>query len=216
MMAVLTTWAAGAIARCKLRRCTRVGAAPRVFGHIWIHGRGRIFLGDRVTLDASQAPIELNVPDPDSEIHIGDDVMIEGGSSIEAVLCVRLGTHCHLGPFTKVLDNHQHPLRGDRSRRNESSISVEIEEDVQVEARSIILPGARLGRGVRVRADSVVSRRVPAGLVVAGMPATSVGEPATTKLDRLHPADMRAARPLEFALATAAPPHGTARYGAAP
>lgn len=53
---------------------------------------------------------------------------------------------------------------------------VVIEDHVWVGTRAMILPGVTLGRGCVVAAGAVVSRDVPPLAVVAGVPATWVGE----------------------------------------
>jgi acetyltransferase-like isoleucine patch superfamily enzyme len=139
---------------------------------VWIHGAGRVRLGDRVRLDASLAPIELHV-EQGAELILEDDVHIEGGTSLEAQQRVHIGARSRLGAFCKVLDNHFHPLRGDRHARP-GSTPVQVGEDVQLGARVILLPGAQLERGVRVLPATVVSRRIPAGVHVGGQPARRV------------------------------------------
>lgn len=44
--------------------------------------------------------------------------------------------------------------------------------EAMIGAGAIILPGVRIGAGARVAANSLVSRDVPAGSTVAGVPAT--------------------------------------------
>lgn len=163
---------AGLAARLKLRRCASVGRSPSVRGRLWIHGPGSVRLGDRVVLDASRGPIELHAK-RGAEIVIGDGVRIEGGTSIEAVRSVVVGRGTVLGPFCKLLDNHFHPVTGDRSRLPESA-PVWVGEKVVVGERSIVLPGARLEAGVRLQPGVVIGRRVPPGTVVAGSPPRAV------------------------------------------
>jgi acetyltransferase-like isoleucine patch superfamily enzyme len=157
--------------RLKLLRCARVGTGTRVYGRVWIHGAGDVTLGARVVLDGRTVPIELHADLPGSRIIIGDDVVIEGGASLEAQESIVVGHRCHLGSFVKVMDNHFHPLRGNRHQRPQST-AVRIEDDVVVEARAILLPGAHLQRACRVCLGAVVSRRVPEGAIVAGVPAS--------------------------------------------
>ncbi len=157
--------------RWKLLRCKSVGAGTRVLGRVWIHGQGEIRLGERVLLDGRTVPIELHARLKGSRIIVGDDVVIEGGTSIEAEDAVRIGQGCQVGAFVKIIDNHFHPLRGNRHQRPDSS-AVNLEENVTVEARAVILPGSWLMKGVRVCQGTVVSRQIPAGVVASGVPAT--------------------------------------------
>jgi len=154
--------------RYQLRRCAVVGERPVVLGRVWIHGGGRIALGDGVVLDGHTAPIELHVQ-RGAVLSIGDGTRIEGGTSIEAQVMISIGPGCRLGAYTKLIDNHFHPVHGDRRKRPPSTPLV-LEEQVTLESRVIVLPGAYLNRGAVVRAGSVVSRSVAAGTTVGGTP----------------------------------------------
>jgi len=140
-----------------------------VVGRILAPGKGLVRVGAGVRLDASQAPILL-MAFPGAEIVLGDGVVIESGASIEAVSSVRIGARSRLGAFSMILDNSFHHLEGDRNVLPQSH-PVVLEEDVLVGPRSIVLPGAHLGRGTRVGPCTVLSRRTPPGAVVAGHPA---------------------------------------------
>lgn len=162
--------------RWKLRRCARVGAGTRVYGRVWIRGKGKIILGERVVLDGRLVPIELNAHLEKSQIVIGDDAVIEGGTSIEADDSVVIGDRCHLGRFVKVMDNQFHPIRGNRHQRPRS-VAIRVEDDVVIESRAILLPAAHIQRGARIGLRAVIGRRVGPGAVVAGVPAVRVREP---------------------------------------
>src|ERR1700694_1745955 len=142
----------------KLRRCARVGRAPCVRGHVWIHGRGQVLLGDGVVLDAAHFPIELHAQEPGSRLVLGDGVYIGGGTSIEAVVSVTIGARTRVGSFTKVMDNHFHPLWGNRHFKPPSA-PVVIGEDVEIGSRAIFLAGADVGNGATGRAGAVITRR---------------------------------------------------------
>lgn len=140
-----------------------------VAGRILAPGKGLVRVGAGVRLDASQSPILL-MAFPGAEILLEDSVVIESGVSIEAVSSVRIGARSQLGAFCMILDNSFHQLEGDRMVRPQSR-PVVIEEDVLIGPRSILLPGAHIGRGTRVGPCTVLSRRTPPGAVVVGHPA---------------------------------------------
>jgi acetyltransferase-like isoleucine patch superfamily enzyme len=171
----------------RLRRRARVGVEPRIRGRLWIHGEGRIELGDRVILDAAAAPIELHVA-KGAVISVGDDVYVGGGSSIEAQCAVTIGARSRLGRFAKVIDNHFHSVVGNRTQRP-PSVPVVIEEDVELGARAIVLPGAHLGCGCRVAPGTVITRRIPPHSLAAGVPAVvrPLGDAPPAMVDGAQP-----------------------------
>ena len=154
-------WVDGRVARYKLRACASVGLSPRVRGRLWIHGDGAVTVGDRVFFDAASAPIELYAW-AGASIVIGDDSVIAGGTSIEATRSITLGARTRLGSFCKVMDNHFHPLVGDRHARP-APRPVVVEDDVVMGPRAIVLAGARVERGARVDAGTVIKRSRPDG-----------------------------------------------------
>jgi acetyltransferase-like isoleucine patch superfamily enzyme len=145
--------------RYALRGCSALGEEVRVRGQVWVHGGGRIVLGNRVVLDGSCAPIELHAL-AGGEILIGDDVFIEGGTSIESVRCVLVGDRAHLGMYCKVMDSHFHALTRDRALPP-TSHTVVIEPDVTLGVYSIVV-AAGIERGAVVPPRSVVLHRVQA------------------------------------------------------
>jgi acetyltransferase-like isoleucine patch superfamily enzyme len=160
----------------QLRACASLGASPRVLGHVWAHGPGRIRLGDRVLLDARQAPIELHAARPGAEIVIGDDVVIGGGTSIEAEQSIRIGDRTKIGTFCRVMDTHAHPTTGDRTRRPRPS-PVVVDADVEMGARAILLAGAYVEHDVVICASTVVTRRIRARTIVRGVPCHVMRDP---------------------------------------
>jgi acetyltransferase-like isoleucine patch superfamily enzyme len=154
--------------RRQLRRCERLGHGIRVRGHVWLYGGGRVRLGDRVVLDATRGPIELHA-DPGALLVLGDDVRLEGGVSIEAVESVVVERGATVGAWTKILDNHFHPLDGNRDIRPTSG-PVWIGPGARIGERCVVLPGTRLEAGVRLGPGVVIGRRVPAGVALEGHP----------------------------------------------
>lgn len=141
-------------------------------GRVYVRGAGRVRLGARVTLDAREAPIELHALEG-AEIVIGDDVVICGGTSIEAQDSVSIGSRVRIERFCKVIDNHFHQVHGSRTVRPKSK-PVVVEDDVTLGARVIVLSGAVVGSGSMIHPSSVISRRVPAGSEMMGVPAMAV------------------------------------------
>ncbi len=148
-----------------------LGAQPKIHGCVWYRGLGRLSLGRNTVLDARQRPIELYVKSG-GRLDIGEDVTIGSGASIEATHSVALGRGCRIGMYCKILDTNWHSLR--QRDQVPRPIPIEVGENVVLEDNVILLPGARIGDNVTVRARSVVSRTIPPNVVVSGYPARIV------------------------------------------
>lgn len=159
-MDALRTWLQDSWLRLRLRGCACVGEGVVVAGRVWIHGNGRLTLGRGVRLDANRAPIELHAADG-AQIIIGDEVLIEGGTSIEARQSVVIGDRARIRAYCKILDNHFHPLQGDRLQLPPSD-PVVVGPDVDLGERSVVLPGARLAPGTVVGPSKLVRAPPPA------------------------------------------------------
>jgi amino acid adenylation domain-containing protein len=160
----------------KLRDCAVVGAGSRVVGRVWIHGGGRIVIGQRVLLDGTRAPIELHA-EPGAQLAIGDDAVVEGGTSIEATLAVSIGPRARVGMYCKIMDNHFHAV-AQRYERPPAT-AVVVEEDVELGPRVILMAGAYVGKGSIVEARTVVGRRIESHAIARGNPARTNGHGGT-------------------------------------
>ena len=83
---------------------------------------------------------------------------------------VTIGSHVNLAQgITVTALNHNF---SDSTLRIVSTTPVVIGDDVWIGANAVVLPGVHIGRHVVVAAGAVVTRDVPDGCVVAGVPAT--------------------------------------------
>lgn len=111
-------------------------------------------------------------PDTGS-IHIGDYVLISPGTRISASDSIRIGHSVMMAHGVYITDSDWHGLY-DRTARDEQPAPVVIGDNVWLGDRCSVLKGVSIGDNSIVGAGAVVTRDVPANVVVAGNPARIV------------------------------------------
>ncbi|MDW4551039.1 sugar O-acetyltransferase [Defluviimonas sp. D31] len=107
-------------------------------------------------------------------IRLGARVYLNAGCVVLDSAPVSIGAHSMLGPGVHIYcaDHHRDPAR--RREGIERALPVTVGVDVWIGGGAILLPGVTLGDGAIVAAGAVVTRDVPAGARVAGVPARPV------------------------------------------
>lgn len=108
----------------------------------------------------------------DGRIVFGDNVSIGSGVFIEGK-DVTVGNNVSIGPDAKILTT-RHTLLPPNMPAFQTDVEilpVVIEDGVIVGVGAIILPGVSIGRGAVVADGAVVTKDVPFGAIVAGVPA---------------------------------------------
>jgi maltose O-acetyltransferase len=89
---------------------------------------------------------------------------------------VRLGNHVMVGPGVQMYTS-AHALQAEaRNEGWEVAKPITVEDNVWIGGSAILMPGVRVGRNSVVGAGAVVTRDVPANVVVAGNPARVIRE----------------------------------------
>lgn len=163
-------------------RCNKVGSRLFFQGTFpLIQNRGYIEIGDDVTFVGRNNLVVgftgANIQRP--ELIIGDDVIIGYRCEINVAQSVRIGHHVLIATGVKIFDNNSHPIDPERRRMNAPMTRgdiapVVIHDDVWIGMEATILKGVTIGRGAIVATGSVVTKNVPARVVVAGNPAKVV------------------------------------------
>lgn len=124
-----------------------VGENASVCGRGWIYGRGTLRIGSNTWLS------------PGVIFHTHQDAPIF------------IGENCDIGPAVEFITGSH--LVGNSSRRAGVGTAehIVINDGCWVGAGSRILGGVSIGQGAVVAAGSVVTRDVPANVLVAGVPA---------------------------------------------
>lgn len=167
------------------RRVDEVGRRVRCDGRPRLVNFGRMTFGDDLVLRSRPIAVEL-VTSSCGELHVGDEVTINTGSSIHADTSVRIGHRVKIGPYVHVMDTSFHSVGLDRSHPGGDPIV--IEDDVWICVKATVLPGVRIGRGAIVAAGSVVTADVAPFTIVGGMPARPIGHVPTDDAGSPHQA----------------------------
>jgi acetyltransferase-like isoleucine patch superfamily enzyme len=163
------------IAYLKLRPLGFVGKGFRAEGPIYLTAiSGNIHIGRGVRLGPN---VRLGVAN-NSKIIIGDNVSINQGSVIVAYERVEVGDNTRVGEYVSLRDN-------DHGWQNIDMLILEqgyivkpcvVGKDVWVGRSSTIMKGVTIGDKVVIGANSVVTRNVERGKVMAGVPAREISK----------------------------------------
>jgi acetyltransferase-like isoleucine patch superfamily enzyme len=108
-------------------------------------------------------------------LEIGDYVLISPGSRISASDEILIGDSVMMANGVYITDSDWHGIY-DRTDRDSEVKPVHIGDNVWLGDHSMVLKGVTIGENSVVAAGAVVTRDVPANVVVAGSPATVVKE----------------------------------------
>ncbi len=154
-------------ARWDLRSTTMLGLV-RLDGRAAVVNNGTITIHDRVRLVGRTVRLEL-VCHRGAEVSIGYRTFVNYGTNISAMKAVHIGQDCDIGQYCIVMDSDYHDV--DDHHLPGKSAPIEIDDDVWLGARTIVLRGAHIGRGAVIGANSVVTGDIPPFTFAAGNPA---------------------------------------------
>jgi galactoside O-acetyltransferase len=167
-----------------LSDCGRVSGSPIRHQPVLLLGPGAILLGKEVEFGWPTSRsfhtgyCHVETTNAGAAIELGDGVQINNNAFIKSEgPGIRIAPGGLLGSEITIYDSDFHELapgrrRGGRARMGE----VELEEDVFVGDRVMILKGVRIGRGSVIGAGSVVCGSIPEGVIAAGNPARVLRE----------------------------------------
>ena len=158
-----------------LQRLHAWATAPRMH-YGYRHADGRWLAHTRISSATHiEAPALLSIGD---HVYIGPFNFIDASAGLTIGEGVQVTTHCAL-----LTHSSHHALRragraywGAADPPGYVRASTQIGEYTFIGPHSVVAPGARIGRGVLVRAFSYVDGEVPDFCVVAGQPAVVVGD----------------------------------------
>lgn len=160
----------------------KLGSAPIIRRH----PQASITLGERVIIlnELAENPAGIShhtvlaAERPGAQLIVSDDVGMSG-VVLEAWQKIEIGARVNLGAGACVFDTDYHPLNAEQRKRGElDSVGVApvfIDHDVWVGARAMVLKGVTVGAGAVIGAGAVVTKDVPPGAIVGGVPAKQIG-----------------------------------------
>jgi acetyltransferase-like isoleucine patch superfamily enzyme len=151
---------------------TALPASAVVLGKVSVFGTRNIRFGENVLL---YPDLHLETQG-DACIVLGDDVVLSRGAHIVAMAGVTVGKGSMIGEYTSIRDAN-HARDSDRSIRESKHTAkrIVLGEEVWVGRGVAVLGGVTIGDKATVGANAVVTKDVPAGQTVAGVPAAPIG-----------------------------------------
>ena len=146
-------------------------ASVVVLGRIWVYGSRHIRIGENVLLYPG---VHLETQG-DARIELGDKVVISRGAHLVAMAGVTVGKGTLIGEYTSIRDaNHKRDAGQTIRDAGYSAKRITIGDEVWIGRGVTILGGVTIGDKATVGANAVVTRDIPEGVTVVGIPASPI------------------------------------------
>ncbi len=146
-------------------------ASVVVLGRTCIYGTGAIRFGE----DALLYPDLHLETQSQATITLGDGVVLSRGVHLVAMSSITIGRGSMIGEYTSIRDaNHKRMANVPIRYAGYLASPIAIGAEVWIGRGVTVLGGVTIGDGATIGANAVVTRDVPPGAVVAGIPAAPI------------------------------------------
>ena len=135
----------------------------------WPH---RVQLGARCSLESGVYFNAAGPYRPGRAIIMGDNTFVGSGCEFNITEQLVIGKDCLIASGTRFVD-HDHGVSPGALMRDQPEVrtAIVLGDDVWIGCNCVVLKGVTIGDGAVVAAGSVVTKPVPAGSIVGGVPA---------------------------------------------
>jgi acetyltransferase-like isoleucine patch superfamily enzyme len=142
-----------------------------ILGRVFVYGSRQIDFGENVLLYPG---VHLETQGA-ARINVGADVVMSSGVHIVAMAGVIIGQGTIIGEYTSIRDaNHRRDPDLTIRDSGHNSESIYIGREVWVGRGVTVLAGVRIGDRATIGANAVVTKDVPEGATVVGIPAAPI------------------------------------------
>lgn len=161
-----------------LSDCIRVTGKPDLYLPLLLKGKGKISFGKNFQNGVTAAHFTYSTYnyilslEEDSEVSIGDNVVMANGASIQAVSKITIEDNVMIGINCFLVDTDGHDL--DPQKRMSGipkAAPITIKKNALIYYNSTIFKGVTIGENSIIGACSVVTKDIPANVFAAGNPA---------------------------------------------